>query len=60
MSCSVPVILVPAVTVGHRSETFALPEPGALEIIDWKKPQGPAESYLPCAADVDGAAPLPS
>jgi 2-oxoglutarate ferredoxin oxidoreductase subunit alpha len=54
----VPVIVAPDEIVGHMRETFSLPEPGEVEVIDRKRPSGPPEAYRPFVADADGVAPL--
>jgi 2-oxoglutarate ferredoxin oxidoreductase subunit alpha len=54
----VPVIVAPDEIVGHMRETFSLPEPGEVEVIDRKGPSGPPEAYRPFVADADGVAPL--
>jgi 2-oxoglutarate ferredoxin oxidoreductase subunit alpha len=54
----VPVILAPDEIVGHMRESFTVPEPGELEVVDRKKPTCPPEEYLPFVADADGVAPL--
>ena len=54
----VPVILAPDEIVAHMRETFCVPEPGAVEVLDRKSPSGPPKAYLPFAADKDGVAPL--
>jgi 2-oxoglutarate ferredoxin oxidoreductase subunit alpha len=54
----VPVIVSPDEIVAHMRETFRVPKPGALEVVDRKRPTGPPEDYLPFAADADGVAPL--
>jgi len=54
----VPVILAPDEIVAHMRETFSVPAPGELEVIDRKKPSGPIDQYRPFAADADGVAPL--
>jgi 2-oxoglutarate ferredoxin oxidoreductase subunit alpha len=54
----VPVILAPDEIVGHMRESFSVPGPGEMEVIDRKKPTCPPEEYLPFAADEDGVAPL--
>ena len=54
----VPVIIAPDEIVGHMRETFRIPDPGAVAVIDRKKPTGPPENSKPFAADQDGIAPL--
>ncbi len=54
----VPVIVSPDEIVGHMRETFRVPEPGEVEVIDRKKPSVPPELYKPFTADADGVAPL--
>lgn len=54
----VPVIVAPDEIVAHMRETFSVPGPGEVEVIDRKKPSGPVDEYLPFAADEDGVAPL--
>lgn len=54
----VPVIISPDEIVGHMRETFRVPDPGTVAVIDRKKPTGPPEIYKPFAADKDGIAPL--
>jgi 2-oxoglutarate ferredoxin oxidoreductase subunit alpha len=54
----VPVIISPDEIVGHMRETFRVPDPGTVAVIDRKKPTGPPEDYKPFTADKDGIAPL--
>jgi 2-oxoglutarate ferredoxin oxidoreductase subunit alpha len=54
----VPVIVSPDEIVGHMRETFCVPEPGEVEVIDRKRPSAPPELYKPFTADADGVAPL--
>ncbi|MHB8910810.1 MAG: 2-oxoacid:acceptor oxidoreductase subunit alpha, partial [Syntrophales bacterium] len=54
----VPVIVSPDEIVGHMRETFRVPEPGEVEVIDRKRPSVPPEIYKPFTADADGVAPL--
>jgi 2-oxoglutarate/2-oxoacid ferredoxin oxidoreductase subunit alpha len=54
----VPVIISPDEIVGHMRETFRVPEPGEIAVIDRKRPAGPPEGYKPFTADADGVAPL--
>jgi 2-oxoglutarate ferredoxin oxidoreductase subunit alpha len=54
----VPVIVAPDEIVGHMRETFRVPEPGEIEVVERKKPTGPPEKYKPFTADADGVAPL--
>jgi Pyruvate:ferredoxin oxidoreductase and related 2-oxoacid:ferredoxin oxidoreductases, alpha subunit len=54
----VPVILAPDEIVSHMRESFSVPDPGEIEVIDRKKPTCPPEEYLPFLADEDGVAPL--
>ncbi|MHB9096758.1 MAG: 2-oxoacid:acceptor oxidoreductase subunit alpha [Syntrophales bacterium] len=54
----VPVIVSPDEIVGHMRETFRVPEPGEVEVIDRKRPTVPLEAYKPFTADADGVAPL--
>ena len=55
-----PVIVAPDEIVGHMRETFCVPEPGEVPVIDRKRPAGSPADYLPFAADADGVAPLAS
>ena len=54
----VPVILAPDEVVGHLRENMVIPEPGALAVVDRKKPAACPEGYRPFTADQDGVAPL--
>jgi len=54
----VPVIVAPDEIVAHMRETFSLPDPGEVEVIDRKKPSGSPKDYKPFVADADGVAPL--
>jgi 2-oxoglutarate/2-oxoacid ferredoxin oxidoreductase subunit alpha len=53
-----PVIVAPDEIVGHMRETFCVPAPGELEVIDRKRPTVSPADYLPFLAEADGVAPL--
>ena len=54
-----PVVLMPDEIVGHMRESITIPEPGAVEVVNRKKPTCPPEEYLPFQNEVeDGIAPL--
>jgi 2-oxoglutarate ferredoxin oxidoreductase subunit alpha len=54
----IPVIVAPDEIVGHMRETFSVPGPGELEVIDRKRPGGLPAVYQPFEAEGDGVAPL--
>jgi 2-oxoglutarate/2-oxoacid ferredoxin oxidoreductase subunit alpha len=54
----VPVIIAPDEIVAHMRETFLVPGPGEVEVIDRKRPAGSKDQYRPFVADADGVAPL--
>ena len=53
-----PVILAADEVVAHARESFALPKPGMIPLVERKKPTVSPEKYSPFAADADGIAPL--
>ncbi len=55
----VPVIVLYDEAIGHLVDTVELPDPDSIEIQDRKWASGPAEGYLPYAADEDGVPPMP-
>ena len=55
----VPVIVMYDEAIGHLVDTVDVPDPDSIEIHDRKWASGPAEGYLPYAADEDGVPPMP-
>ena len=55
----VPVIVLYDEAIGHLVDTVDLPDTDSIEIHDRKWASGPAEGYLPYAADEDGVPPMP-
>jgi 2-oxoglutarate ferredoxin oxidoreductase subunit alpha len=55
----VPVIVLYDEAIGHLVDTVDFPDPDSIEIHNRKLASGPAESYLPYAADEDGVPPMP-
>jgi 2-oxoglutarate ferredoxin oxidoreductase subunit alpha len=55
----VPVIVLFDEAVGHLVDTIELPSADAIQTNDRKWATGPAEDYLPYAADEDGVPPMP-
>ncbi len=55
----VPVIVLYDEAIGHLVDTVDVPDPDSIEIHDRKWASGPAEGYLPYAADEDGVPPMP-
>jgi 2-oxoglutarate ferredoxin oxidoreductase subunit alpha len=55
----IPVVVLYDEAIGHLVDTVDLPDPEDIEINDRKWATGPAESYLPYAADEDGIPPMP-
>ncbi len=55
----VPVVVAPDEVVAHMRENIVIPPPGAIEVVNRKKPAGcRPEAYRPFAPDEDGIAPL--
>ncbi|WP_207260741.1 2-oxoacid:acceptor oxidoreductase subunit alpha [Desulfovibrio sp. Huiquan2017] len=52
------VIVAPDEVVGHMRESFRLPEPGELEVIDRVKPAGEPKDYKPFSFEPGAVAPL--
>jgi len=55
----IPVVVLYDEAIGHLVDTVDLPDPEDIEIRDRKWATGPAEDYLPYAADEDGIPPMP-
>jgi len=56
--CRTPVILLYDEILGHMREKAVLPDPAEIVLAERKRPEGPAEAYLPYGETHDGVPPL--
>ena len=54
-----PVVVMSETTIALMREKLVIPEPGAIEIVNRKKPDVPPEEFLPFKGGPDGVPPLP-
>ncbi len=54
----VPVILLSDESIGHLRESILLPDEASLEIVQRKKPEGPAKDFEPLKAEKDETPPM--
>ena len=54
-----PVVVLSETTIALMREKLVIPEPGAIEIINRKKPEEPPGKFVPFKASPDGVPPLP-
>lgn len=54
-----PVVVMSETTIALMREKLVIPEPGAIEIANRKKPDVPPEEFVPFKAGPDGVPPLP-
>jgi 2-oxoglutarate ferredoxin oxidoreductase subunit alpha len=54
-----PVVVMSETTIALMREKLVIPEPGAIEIENRKRPDVPPEEFLPFKADANGVPPLP-
>lgn len=52
------VVVAPDEVVGHMRESFRVPEPGELEVVDRVKPEGDPKAYKPFSFEPGAVAPL--
>ena len=54
-----PVVVMSETTIALMREKLVIPEPGAIEILNRKKPDVPPEDFVPFRAGPDNVPPLP-
>ena len=54
-----PVVVMSETTIALMREKLVIPEPGAIETVNRKKPDVPPEEFLPFKAGANGVPPLP-